>query len=139
MITVTQVKDLQAGDVVEMTWPDGAKLQGPLAVEYESYGDQMDRLRCGPIIIRHMDGQPSHAHRQCDLKVIERAARPIYVNHARTEPAVGDIARDRDGDAWRRGEDGWYLTGCDARLREIQRSYRPLTLLWDGATGQVVP
>lgn len=55
------------------------------------------------------DGEPWGADIRT-LTVISRAPR-LYVNHERTHPVDGDIARDVDGDAWRRGRNGWYLTG----------------------------
>jgi hypothetical protein len=66
--------------------------------------------------------------------------RPLYVNHPRTEPTVGDIVRDRYGIAWQRhSEMGWNGTrGATSSTNDL-RSAGPLTLLWDGETGQVIP
>ena len=46
--------------------------------------------------------------------------------------AVGTIVRDKDGDAWQRGVEGWYSTSEEGggTLEWVQRHYGPLTVLW---------
>ena len=134
MITPEQVADLQPGDVVEIRWDahPGVIVSGPLRPRG---GGQW----VGPVPVIGPSGE---MHESITLTVISRAPRPIYVNHPRTEPADGDIVLDCDGDAWRFERDGWwcaYSEACPDDEGFPIESYRPLTLLRDGETGQVVP
>jgi hypothetical protein len=139
VITREQAADLREGDVVEAThedWPAGTIVRGPLYLDGET-------LQVGRIIVRHWDARPPF-DTGLTLTVISRAPRPLYVNHPRTEPVHGDIVRDCDGDAWCFQRDEWWCASEDARGDDHPdalpiTSYRPLTLLWDGETGRVVP
>lgn len=141
MITREQVADLRVGDVVEYSssdWPHPTFIRGPV---YLADGC----LHVGGRLIRFADGDVTAGDFDNGrLTVVSRPPRPLYVNHDRTEPAEGDIVRDCDGDSWRFERDEWWCASADACDDDDPDGlplghYRPLTLLWDGETGQVVP
>jgi hypothetical protein len=138
-ITKEQVADLREGDVVEMTWSvNGGQVnvRGPLVA------GERELLSVAGYWVREPNGSPIQAlgrDGRRTLTVVSRAPRPLYVNHPRTAPVDGDIARDRDGDAWRRsGRSKWYMAGGSSGVDSID-DCKPLTLLWDGQMKQVVP
>lgn len=131
-ITNNDVADLDVGDVVEVTWPNGTVLRGPLGK------DSAGRLALSPMTLRHPDGGATLLHCDATLRVIRKAPTPFYVNHPRTNPVWGDIVRDAEGDAWRRGSGGWFMAGGQGLVEDITK-YAPLTLLWDSEKGRVVP
>lgn len=148
MITREQVADLRPGDVVEIAWPNGAILHGPL---YE----EDDHLDLGPLILRYSTGGVGHSMPSCDLTVVSRAPR-LYVNHDRAEPVQGDVVRfidtRRPDDAYtnvydNRGDrhrpwlqlSGERWTHDQVMPRDCLRRHYRLELLVDGETGQVVP
>lgn len=138
MITREQVGALQPGDVVRCTSPryPGLFSEGPLR---ESGG----RLMLGGSVIRCDDGSPSYP--DWTLTVVSRAARPLYVNHPRTEPVPGDVVRDADSSndrhTWVKNVDGftheWLAVPGHVYVPREQLPDR-LRLLVDGETGQVV-
>jgi hypothetical protein len=147
-ITREQVQDLQPGDVVELRlddWEAGQAIRGPLALS-DVYPDVLEvRIPGGDgrYWVRSENGRPFDPENR-SLTVISRAPRPLYVNHDRTEPVEGDIVRDCDGDAWRFEQGKWWCASVDSCEDDDPDAYpidhyRPLTLLWDGTTGQVVP
>jgi len=139
-ITREQVADLQPGDVVEVVhedWPTGTVVRGPLWLM------DGETLQVARIVVRHWDGRHPY-DTALTLTVVSRAPRPLYVNHPRTEPVPGDVVRDADGDAWQFYRDEWWCASPDACDEDDPTGYpieyyRPLTLLWDGQTKQVVP
>jgi hypothetical protein len=144
-ITREQVADLQPGDVVEMRFPSGASLRGPLTgVDFGS-GLGLGIVDVG-WSVRLSDGTPAWALTDlgATLTVISRAPRPLYVNHPRTEQRPGDVVRDADDDrkptVWTSDScDGWWLASRGVMV-EKSRGQLPtrLRLLVDGETGQVV-
>lgn len=139
-ITREQIADLRPGDVVEFAdgrWLPGTVLRGPLWAQVSG------ALLVGDLLVRHVDGHPGRWDNGT-FKVISRA--PLYVNHRRTEPVPGDVARDEEGDgirlifrmpSVRRGVDAWYDQDGTERAYELAPGRR-LRLLVDGETGQVV-
>ena len=77
------------------------------------------------------------------LTVVSRAPR-LYVNHERTEPVPGDVARVADDDG---SESTWHFLDGVGKEWFDKRGYSyglgelpdNLRLLVDGETGQVVP
>lgn len=148
-ITRADVADLRPGDVVELVhddWPAGTKLRGPV------WGDR-GRLHVGSYIVR--DGA-ALATPGFSLTVISRAPRPIYVNHDRPVPVLGDVVRTANDetrhamprDATARPETygteeirWWGFSSEFSEWLHCSTDYlsQPLTLLVDGATGQAVP
>lgn len=141
-MTPEQITDLRPGDVVEYRrnyWPEGAYVRGP--VEQDAPDRPMYVLR-GTFGIAEADGSP-YSKFEGTLTVVSRAPRPMYVNHPRTEPVAGDVVRDCDGDAWHFDVDEWWCASSEACDEDDPlglpiEAYRPLRLLWDGETGQVV-
>jgi hypothetical protein len=137
-ITRAQVADLRKGDIVELqraSYPD-VVMRGPVRVDSDG------RASIGGLLLRYSDGAPGYS--DCTLTVVSRAPRPLYVNHPRTEPVEEDIVRDCDGDGWSFKGGEWWCASPDSADDDDPAalpisSYRPLTLLWDGETGQVVP
>ena len=133
-ITREQVADLREGDVVELRddrWP-GVVVRGPVR-----YITNNAYPHVGPAVI-WPDGVEHIAQ---EITVVSRAPRPLYVNHPRTEPAMGDVVRDSDGVVWLR--DSWATwhspdSICNAEHEDVGLT-KPWTLLVDGTTGQVVP
>jgi hypothetical protein len=141
-ITREQVADLHEGDVVRLSspaWADSS-IQGPLkkgpdgalGLAFAGLGHS----------VRYADGSPPTDDR-LSLTVVSRAPRPLYVNHPRTEPVIGDVARDADNDSdtmtWSSlgSPSAWYDTaGYSVGRAELPARLR---LLVDGETGQVVP
>ena len=140
-ITREQIADLRPGDVVEFTdgrWLPGTVLRGPL------WAQSNGALLVGDLLVRHVNGNPGRWDNGT-FTVISRA--PLYVNHPRTEPVPGDVARDEGsnhalavfifvpeedgGPRWLDTAGDWFSPAemCEKRLR----------LLVDGETGQVVP
>lgn len=147
MITREQVADLRPGDVVEVSgYPvlKGATVRGPI-VASEGRGK---RLVVGPVVVRHSDGSPPLQYSDDSefiLTVVSRAPRPLYVNHARSEPVPGDVVtEDTPG-----GRGLWFFVQfIENSTRWVATSGRTvnrvdlpdrLRLLVDGETGQVVP
>lgn len=69
--------------------------------------------------------------------------RTLYLNHDRTKPVAGDVARAMDGlDAWTYGQFGWDTPRAWSNPRTgwlgSQLPVERLVLLVDGETGQVV-
>ncbi|MCU1617357.1 MAG: hypothetical protein JWO98_4897 [Frankiales bacterium] len=137
MITREQVKDLQPGDVVEVThadWPDGTVVRGPLWMH------DGETLQVSRIVIRHWDGRHPY-DTGLTLTVISRAPRPLYVNHPRTEPVPGDVVREDDPE----GATTWLMDSFRTwqskdSTHDQDRGFEwPLRLLVDGETGMTVP
>jgi hypothetical protein len=145
VITREQVKDLQPGDVVELRhrlFPE-ITLRGPVSVS----GAREHDLVLPPVWIRDRSGDPAEdTGMWADLTVISRAPRPLYVNHPRTEPFSGDVARDED--IPETTDSFVYLTHVAHHSagwfgqygKPVQPGHLParLRLLIDGETGQVV-
>lgn len=145
MITSEQVADLQPGDVVELSWAhDGdpevdVTVRGPL----HTLGIR-GALFLADYCVRDSSGSPVYVTRRF-LTVIARAPKPFYVNHPRTEPALGDvvtITEDSPMDGWRptwawSGKGGWISTRTGTPISGSM-IHHPLLLI-DGETGQVVP
>lgn len=140
-ITREQVADLQPGDVVRLVQvcEDGSRyiFEGPVRADGGSalvFADWWLRTDTGDV--------PEWVD---ELTVVSRAPRPLYVNHDRTEPVTGDVVRDGEG-----------VVRWVARVATGVPSYwshdyqpssgwthhrnppKPLTLLVDGKTGQIV-
>lgn len=155
MITREQVVDLRPGDVVRIVhgqWPEGSFCQGPAGSWWLS--DSADPPSpdgalyvCG-YLLRREDGDPIPG--PWTLTVVEAVPRDeLYVNHLRTWPEAGDVARDGTGrlrfvaPAHReRPESELVFWGFDIRptwgWTFVDRPPAPLTLLVDGETGRVV-
>jgi hypothetical protein len=140
-ITREQVADLQPGDVVELTHAshEGVTLRGPARTHRDS-----GVVWVGDTLLMDLRGELRDASRWTHLTVVSRAPRLLYVNHPRTEPVAGDVVRDVDGDAWQFDRDEWWCASPDACDEDDPLGcpidhFRPLTLLWDGQTKQVVP
>jgi hypothetical protein len=123
-ITREQVAGLRLGDVVEIRderYP-AAVVRGPISrvdEEAVAFGDWT-----------------FFSEEAMTLTVIERAPRPLYVNHDRTEPLPGDVIRASDGTpslAFRTSGEWIWPNGTRARPGEP-----PYTLLVDGYAGDVV-
>lgn len=132
-----QVADLRKGDVVEIRESDHPDVVTRGALHEAPNG----ALDLGGIYrVRSADGQRRLAAR-CELTVVSRAPRPLYVNHDRTEPVPGDVVRADEFPAmkttWRRIRDRWIdqhgVPSADSDMAFPKR------LLVDGTTGQVVP
>lgn len=137
MITAEQIADLRPGDVVRVTGWCGATVEGPVTEVESGEGIWLGEL----LWLSHLASWASRL--DATLTVVSRAPR-LYVNHPRTEPVVGDIVRDCDGDAWRYQGGEWYCTSPDCCEEDDPFAcpigdFQPLTLLWDGETGEVVP
>jgi hypothetical protein len=140
-ITRGQLADLQPGDVVRCTDPayPGLFTEGPLA-------DDGGVLRLGATAFRCDDGSVGYAVKGWDLTVVSRAPRRLYVNHPRTKPVPGDVARDAGsedhGRVWVYGSDTrkqfWRWSEYPSEYAGPLSTVR-LRLLVDGETGQVVP
>jgi hypothetical protein len=142
-ITREQVADLQPGDVVELRddrWPE-VVIRGPVRITENGDSYAVGELGISPAFLPEFR-QPYNAATRT-LTVVSRAPRPLYVNHPRTEPAGGDVARDADGDlpgrvwvyagiagTWRWAE---HPSEAAGQLKDVR-----LRLLVDGETGQVV-
>jgi len=146
-ITREQVADLQPGDVVRLicdAWPAGAALEG--AVSLNKSDVLIVRLpdRDGQYWLRQSDGSVFDGKNRT-LTVISRAPRTLYINHPRTEPRAGDVAKDAtgtepSGHTWHYlgdEEDGYYWWRFDDRMRNGQP--KVMRLLIDGEIGEVVP
>jgi hypothetical protein len=101
-ITFKQVNELQSGDTVRVTGWNGLTVEGPVVKD----GD--GSLRLGDVVsLRYRDDRLPPCWitraRHATLTVLERAARPLYRNHTRTEPVVGDIAVQDHPDLGRLG------------------------------------
>ena len=140
MITREQVADLQPGDVVEIVEDDkGDEIthRGPLRREGKY-------LVLGGFTVTRPNGGPASWYRT--LTVVSRAPRPLYVNHPRTEPVRGDVARDNESGnehrVWVYGRDHggstWFWSEYPTEIAGHLKTVR-LRLLVDGTTGQVVP
>jgi hypothetical protein len=139
-ITAEQTADLQVGDIVRYTGhaqANGATIEGPV------YQHADGSLRVGPgLVIRTAGGAPI-PDTNIVLAFVSKAQRPLYVNHSRTEPVGGDVARLVDSTSTRVwfyasaiNAPGWYDTRGGRFERPASVSLR---LLVDGATGQPVP
>jgi len=150
-ISAEQVADLREGDVVEVRYPEWPQttLRGPLV-------KKADALCVGDVAVHWLPGNDKrYAWMSSDdahLTVVSRAPRPLYVNHDRTEPVRGDVVRQEGiGNYLFTGQmryagiephghmTGWVgLPGCHPDSGPLI-ARRPLRLLVDGETGQVVP
>ena len=152
MITLEQVADLQPGDVIRLEsldWPSGTSISGPL--ELSEYGALLLHLpnKQGSYVIREANGSVLFGP-QRTIELISRAPRPLYVNHPRETPAYGDVVRDATGTIRyavprtmdRRNGPQWWgsIEEHDGEWLHCSTEFmkKPLTLLWDGETGQVV-
>lgn len=147
MITREDVRDLRAGDVVELRFASGSTIRGPL----ESFGPRAPGLWIVDtgLTVRAPHGGPGLFPDAATLTVISRAPRPLYVNHSRTTPVPGDVVRDADDDGNRQtwqhdgNPDSWWQPGPygSPQRKRLLREALPhrLRLLVDGETGQVVP
>jgi hypothetical protein len=96
-ITREQVRDLQPGDVVEVRFASGSLMRGPLTADGYG-GDPLLGIADVHWPLRLRDGDVQHYLKACDLAVVSRAPRPLYVNSDRTEPVPGDVVRiEHDG------------------------------------------
>lgn len=135
MITREQVADLRPGDVVEVRHGDFPTVvtSGPL----RSRGESLD---LGDIYcIRRPDGSCPLMQRYT-LTVVSRAPRPLYVNHPRTEPVPGDVAREEDPEnptTWLMDSFRTWQSTDSTHEQDLGFEW-PLRLLVDGETGQVV-
>lgn len=137
-LTMEQVNTLRVGDVVELShtsWPEGTVVKGPL---YER-GDK--RLYVASFCVRWAMNDPMEGLGDTwTVTLIERARPPLYVNHIRTRPVDGDVARE-EGHTGRYtytfAGAGWYGTNSRSRVAGAD-SFRNLRLLVDGVTGEVV-
>lgn len=86
-MTKDDVADLREGDIIEITYTQhpGVILRGPV----RNLRPASNSLAVGSSIVRFSDGETGP---QIDtVRVIERAARPVYKNSDRTEYKIGDI------------------------------------------------
>lgn len=140
-ITPEQVADLQPGDVVELRseqWPDGTLITGPL---WEDRGV----LKVASAAVRWPDLEPYGASTR-SLTVLSWTPRPLFTNHPRTEPVVGDVVTDEEAalplTVFRvAGEDysdpdRWIDQYGTERTYEHLSPPRRLRLLVDGETGR---
>jgi hypothetical protein len=141
------VPELYEGDVVrvrKVNWPEWVSVTGPV---YYPRGLPDRQPYVGGCPIRTMAVCGTLA----EFELIEKALRPMYVNHPRTEPMPGDVVRDADDDAstrvWIYGPHG----GADARpwmgslngyvefiSIDSDRFPKRALLLVDGETGMAV-
>jgi hypothetical protein len=142
VITREQVKDLQAGDVVRVSdESEGWTIEG--SVWLDRLDSSRSTARCGPVLLRSFDGSPS-ADRDRVMGIVSRAPRPLYVNHPRTEPVAGDVAKDAAG--FEPSGHTWHCLGDEEsrltwwRFDDRMRNGQPkvMRLLIDGETGEVV-
>lgn len=101
-IELEQMESLRAGDVVELRddrWPD-VTITGPLS-------DDGINLILGPVVVRYDSVPRRDLHRT--VTVITPAPKPLYVNHPRTDPVQGDVARGVNmlGPIWFRQAGAW--------------------------------
>jgi hypothetical protein len=133
-ITREQVADLRVGDVVELIFADMSVLRGTLREDVVRNAIGFPEAGW---TVRDSRGEPPFGAEKMELAVIERAPRPLYVNHDRTEPLPGDVIHASDGTlsrAFRTNGEWIWPNGTRARPGEP-----PYTLLVDGETGQVLP
>lgn len=149
MITREQVADLRPGDVVELTFPSGSRIRGPLTDnEYEA---QRLKIASTGWTVRSASGDPGSSLRAggASLTVVSLAPpRQLYVNHPRTEPVIGDVVIDEDADetviVFRvagqqyRDPDRWIDQYGTERTYEHLSPPRRLRLLVDGKTAEIV-
>lgn len=138
-VTDEQVADLKAGDVIELSEPDGeypdVVVRGPL--------HEINGFLClGDNVVRHANGSAFWGALR-NLTFISRAtppAPPFYVNHTRTEPVDGDLARDAfdpsSTEVFFREDDDWY--GKSGEYFTRSELPEQLRLLVDGDTGFTV-
>jgi hypothetical protein len=146
-ITRDDVKDLRPGDVVELHrqgWANDVVVRGTLR------GDScVGELYIGDYSIFSENGNEPDwlTFPGTTLTVVYRAPRPLYVNHDRTEPVVGDVVRDAgnetDARTWTRNVRAsvsyeWHDNKANVYVPREKLPDR-LRLLVDGSTGQVVP
>lgn len=142
-ITTEQVADLRPGDVVEhrdTRHPD-VVTRGPLCALTHGKGLRLGR----DILIRYPDGSPAiDSHKE--LMLIERKPRPLYVNHDRMEPRIGDVVRSADDETdarvWGCLDDDdmpWKLIGLSRGWLTREELPKRLRLLVDGSTGLPAP
>lgn len=126
-----QVADLQPGDVVELRFRSGSIVRGPLT----RFGPGLGIADVGRSV-RDGGGYPPDAE---GLTVISRAPRPLYVNHSRTTPVVGDVVRSADpaNNQWMLISRGRWVS-IDGNACARKELPQRLVLLVDGLTGAVV-
>lgn len=138
-MTITR-ENVQPGDIVEAwraSWTVGQKVVGPVVA-------QGNALVVGDFIVGWLDGAELDTDKT--VTVVSRAPRPLYVNHPRTEPVAGDIARDEDGDLWTLVDKSAYgqlrawhwSTEARKWMHNNPERVAGATLLVDGETGEVV-
>jgi hypothetical protein len=140
---MTITDNLQPGDVVELRFPSGTTIRGPLV---EEVTNRLGIADAGwDITSRGLTGPQPYWVGRADLLVVSRAPRALYVNHDRTKPVPGDVVRDADSDSdprtWVRNAEGFSNEWMTTRAHfYVPRENLPdrLRLLVDGETGQVV-
>jgi hypothetical protein len=138
------IDDLRPGDVVELRFPSGTTIRGPLVEEATG---RLGIADAGwDITPRGLTGPQPYWMGRADLTVVSRAPRPLYVNHDRTKPVAGDVVRDADSDSdprtWVRNAEGFsheWMTGRTHLYVPRENLPARLRLLVDGQTGQVLP
>lgn len=135
-ITREQVADLIGGDVVELHrqgWAADVVVRGTLRAD-----SCAGEIYLGDYSIFSLNGNEPEwlAFPGTTLTVVSRAPRPLYVNHDRAEPVAGDVARP---------EKRMLILLCRADHEWVDKDGgewpappRPLRLLVDGSTGEVV-
>lgn len=86
-MTPPVVSSLLPGDVVEARragWPAGQKVVGPVTCDGRA-------LVVAEFVVGWLDG--GELDEDKEVVVLERAPRPLYCNHSRTEPVAGDVVR----------------------------------------------
>jgi hypothetical protein len=125
-----QIDGFREGDIVEAT------LRGTIHLRPNGYVDLDER------VLRYKKGDLAGWTKDFVLTVIARGPKPIYVNHPRTTPLTGDIARDADDDEstdiWLRDRVSWWNPRLGT-ARDTSAMPEHLRLLIDGGTGQIVP
>lgn len=144
MITREQVADLRPGDVVEIGFDSGSVIRGPLMEDRHEAG--VLRVANVDWVVRDQGGLLGGGLQRADasLAVVSRAPEPLYVNHDRSEPVPGDVAKAADGSE--PSGHTWHYLGNEEhggnwwRFDDIIKNVQPrsLRLLVDGTTGEVV-
>lgn len=113
------VKDLQAGDVVEIRqrgWPEGTVVRGPLYKPPSSRAG----LYVSTLCVRDSDGIACQGGPLWELTVVSRVPRSVYTNVERTRYEQGDVVRDADQDD---GPQTWsYADKPDHEWRRLWRT-----------------
>lgn len=146
MITRERVKDLQAGDVVEMQGPGGLSVRGRLATYGEASLVFGPNVNTGAWTVRTRLGDPGGLFADWDITNVVPGPRPLYANHPRTRPMPGDVVSrgDHDNATWSfaplvsTGANRWRNTANQEWFDRDDFERIPVFLLVDGETGQVV-